>query len=214
MKFTTTILAALFLSATTLSAGSGLLASLNSHTWVGDDAELMGDAFSYAFSSDYSQSAAIGLSIGAFYELYSNQLFSIEPEVHWIMKGSAFKGEFQYGYYSYDTQIAFNLNYIEVPCLLKFPITSNPQKTHVHLMGGPFFGVNIGSSLVVKVDDEQEEEDLDDFESTNYGFIVGGGIVFPSGFFVDVRYHRDLSPALADAELFNRVVGLYVGFSY
>lgn len=201
-------------SGVALSKDSGLLIGLNSHTWKGKDAEMMGEAFSYAFSSKYSQKSSAGISLGAFYEIYSNRFFSIEPELHWIMKGSRFKGNIEYDNQSYDTQISFNINYLEIPFLIKLPVTTKPQKAHFRVLAGPFFGFNIGSKLVVKVDEEQEEEDIDDFQSRNHGFILGGGIVFPSGMFFDLRYQRDLSPTMEDMDIFNQAIAVYWGMTY
>jgi len=215
MKYLVLLTTFICLSSTLATAGNrGLAIGGNIHKWGGSDASDISSAFNEVFDSNYAAKFSVGFSLGAFYEIYNNKTLSIQPELHWIMKGTRYKGKISYDRYTFDTQIAFNMNYIEMPLLAKLAVAPVPNQPNLNIIAGPFVAFNVGTTLVVSVDDEREEEKMDDFESTCYGYILGGGIRFPSGFFFDIRYHRDLSSALGDADLFNQVIGLYFGIAY
>ena len=198
--------------------------------WVGNDAEEMADAFSLAFSElgssggSFSKGSRLGFSFGYFMQYRLTDLFVIQPELNYTMKGSSYSGdisiqdEYSGAYYRFDTKIIYKLNYLEIPILFKMKKLNQSYTSQFVLFGGPVFSFLNSSKIMVKVsyDDEsdQEEEDFDEFESTEIGYIVGAGIEFPSGITADVRYNRGAKSVLEDGKIFNSVIMIKVGFLF
>lgn len=105
----------------------------------------------------------------------------------------------------------FELNYVNVPIVLKFFFTDN---LHVH--GGPQFGVLVDDNTQTVIG-----ETINDIGTKNFDLsgVVGLGLDLPMGIRVDGRYNFGLSdvpdaPELEFTEGKNSVVTLSVGYSF
>ena len=115
----------------------GVKGGLNIATLTGDDVE---DAKS-----------KIGFAFGGFLTYEVNEMFSLQPELLFTMKGSKYDEEDTetdedgwQSYYKYEG--SWNLNYLEIPVLakLKIPMEGN-IKPNVFM--GPALGINISATM-------------------------------------------------------------------
>jgi hypothetical protein len=137
-----------------------------------------------------------GLVIGGACEIKLHEMFSIQPEVLFSVKGMKMEGEMEFLGLTFDYAQEVNINYLEIPILFKLNIPAGAVVPNFYV--GPDFAFRIGVGGWVEEDGEKEDltdEDIDEIkESTNvfdFGMAVGGGINFaagPGSFVVDVRY--------------------------
>ena len=92
------------------------------------------------------------LNIGAVAEIEVSELFAIQPEVTYSMRG--FK----------DMEFTIKLDYVDVPVLADFEIADG-----LSLQGGPVFGINVSGKVE---DGAGNDTDLEDISTLN----VGAGI--------------------------------------
>lgn len=180
-----------------------------------------------------NQIAKTGFLVGAGLNLpIIEDLLSVQPELLFIQKGSAFDAE--------DVDIKFRetLNYIEVPVLAKLAFGSDLIKFHVS--AGPSIGLGLGGNYKFTGDDADDLEDLvgsldgdvsfgtDDDDSYNNRLDVGaqfglgaGFKVGPGSLILDLRYGLGLSNLLKeDADLGidesegkNRLIAISLGYA-
>ena len=232
-KITVILLLLLFATlvfAQTSPTKHGVSTSLNIANWTGSDAEEMASVFGTAFremgmsGGSFSKGSRLGFSFGYFIQYRITDLFIIQPEFNYTMKGSGYSGspsfqdEYSGSYYNFDTKIIYKLNYLEIPILLKMKKISQIYSPQFVVFGGPVISFLHSSKIMVKVsfedESDQEEEDFDEFESTEIGYIVGAGIEFPSGITADVRYNRGVGSVMEDGEIFNSVIMIKLGFLF
>ncbi|MFZ5515486.1 MAG: porin family protein [Candidatus Zhuqueibacterota bacterium] len=208
----------------------GISSSFNMANWIGKDAEEMVDAFSSAFSEmgmsggSFTKGSRLGFSFGYFFQYRMNDVLVLQPEFNYTMRGANYSGDisFRDDYtgerYNFDTKIVYKLNYIEIPLLLKLKKLNQSYTSQFVLFGGPVISFLSSSKLMVEVssgdDSDQEEEDFDEFEGTEFGYILGIGIEFPSGITADARYYRGMGSVLDEAEIANSVMMVKLGFLF
>jgi hypothetical protein len=128
-----------------------------------------------------------------------NDMFSIQPEVLYSMKGAKQDGG--------DGRV--NLNYIDVPVLAKISTGST----------GLFFelGPQIGFLASAKLKQNSVSVDAKDaFKSVDFGYAAGLGFQAESGPMVGLRYNGGFTNIGddSDAKLKNSAFQLYVGFLF
>lgn len=208
----------------------GVSSSFNLANWTGNDAKEMADAFNLALSgmgmsgASFSKGSRLGFSFGYFLQYRLNNVLVFQPEINYTMRGSSYSGDisirddYSGAYYNFDTKIIFKLNYLEIPLLLKLKKLNQSYTPQLVLFGGPVLSLLSSSKIMVKVssggESDQEEEDFDEFEGTELGFILGAGIEFPSGITADARYYRSMGSVMEDAKIFNLVIMLRLGFLF
>lgn len=198
-----TIFITLFTSQLNAQLQIGPKAGLNFANVVGDDAHFFGRNVEMrtAFS-------------GGIYFMYQfSNLFAIQPEANYTMKGATLDVS--------DADITFSLNYIEVPLLLKLIIPVEGSDINPSIFAGPSISFNTTAKVTVEANGESMEEDLEDVESTDLSLVFGGGIGFmidknEIGF--DVRYilglsSLDDSPNPDDVKNTVIAINIYYGFS-
>jgi len=208
----------------------GVSSSFNIANWTGEDAEEMADAFSSAFSEmgmsggSFTKGSRLGFSFGYFFQYRMNNLLVIQPEFNYTMRGATYSGDisitddYSGARYNFDTKIVYKLNYIEIPLLLKLKKLNQSYTSQFVLFGGPVISFLSSSKLMVEVssgdDSDQEEEDFDEFEGTEFGYILGAGIEFPSGITADAHYYRGMGSVLEEVEIANSVMMVKLGFLF
>ncbi len=182
----------------------GPKAGLNIANLGGDDAdELIGE----------SLDSKTGFGGGIFFMYQFSNMFAIQPEAYYSMKGATYKEG--------GVEFTYTLDYFEVPLLLKLIIPIEGSNIRPSIFAGPAIGFNTTSKVKVEFDGESQEEDLKDAKSTDFSLVFGGGIGFMVGkneLGVDIRYILGLSSIDDSSEavdLKNTAISfnVYFGFS-
>lgn len=134
-----------------------------------------------------------GLAGGAFLEIGLPGPFSLQPEVLYVQKGakiSVAEGEVVGTFKA-------NLDYIEIPLLLKFNLFSGGL-TVPSIYAGPFYGFNTKAEFVFSSPGypDQKEDIKDDIKDSEYGLTFGLGLTQKLGIVkitLDARYDLGLS---------------------
>lgn len=182
----------------------GSRAGLNIANTKGDDANI----------GDTDLDSRTGFNGGIFFMYQFSDLFAIQPEVYYTMKGATLNIN------SFD--FTFSVDYIEVPVLLKLIIPVDGSNIRPSIFAGPSVGFNTTAKVKVEFDGESEEEDVkDDIKSTDFGIVFGGGVGIMIGkneLGFDIRYILGLStiddsPDNLDIKSTVISFNIYFGFS-
>ena len=148
-----------------------------------------------------------GILAGAFLLIDLPGPFALQPEVFYAQKGTSVNG---FG----TTLLKLNVNYIDVPVLIKYQF--GPSKlTRPTLFAGPSFSFKMSESL--------NGEDLDLFKSSDVSVILGAGIDVgvPGGGMLtfDLRLVQGLSNVLTEdgeleGSLYNEGLTLSAGYAF
>ena len=140
----------------------------------------------------FKQKSRAGLQLGAYLQLPLAGSVSLQPELHYIQKGTKFElSDVEIG----TSEIGFKLAYVEVPVLLRFDLGSGNVRPFI--VAGPSaalrasckvsfsfggFGGDTDCDDAESIDDGEEvpgepAEPIDDpFKKLDFGGIVGAGI--------------------------------------
>jgi hypothetical protein len=146
-----------------------------------------------------------GLALGGFVAIPFSPMFALQWEALYSMKGDADEED--------GLEVEANLDYIEVPVLLK--ATFLPEgSARPFIYAGPAVAFNMNAEAELSGEDDTGEElslevDLDDqINSIDFGLAVGGGVEFPimggaNAIGLEVRYTHglmDINEAEGDEE--------------
>lgn len=161
--------------------GKGIKIGLNLANVTGDDIEI-------------NWENKMGFCAGGFMTFNLSNMFAIQPEAFFTMKG--YKSDQEWNFYK------LTITYLEIPVLAKILIlTEGTIKPNI--FAGPSLGIRISG-----------EEDM---KSTDFGLIFGGGIDFAFGtgnFLVDFRYSMGLSSIYENEDVKNTVISIMVGYYF
>lgn len=159
-------------------------------------------------------SMKIGAVGGAFLCYSITEIFAIQPEVLFTMKGA--KGDED------GTEVAWKVNYIEIPLLLKVKLP-----TEGNIKPALFAGPALGLLMSAKAEDEDMKDNM---KSMDFGIVAGAGIGYKMEkgvLFAEARYEvglgtvYDLDDAtLEDWEITeqpdvkNSVISIMVGYGF
>jgi len=130
---------------------------------------------------DEDAKSKLGLDLGILYTLpIGNGLFALQPELHWMQKGSTIS---DININGIDQEYTTTMNYLELPLLARINIGGSLK---VFAFGGP----SVGFLLDVNSDDDYFKKE--DFEDTEFGLHLGAGVGIGT-FEVDLRYIAGLS---------------------
>ncbi len=134
-----------------------------------------------------------GLQIGGVVSIPVTELFSVQPEVVYSMRGWK------------DGDFTIKVDYVDVPVMADFEIIEG-----LSLQGGPLLGFNLSA----KVENEDgNENDIEDISTLNVGAAIGAQYELPVGVFFNVRYDMGFNDVIDnnfDAKNCN--IGASVGF--
>ena len=150
-----------------------------------------GANFSTLEGSDIESSTYTNIHFGGVVEVKLFENLSIQPELLYSSQGAKID---QAGFED------INFNYVTVPVLAKFYLTSKK----LSLEAGPQFSFLVDQNL----------EDQFEAETFDFGAAVGLGYNVTEHFFVQARYVMGLTEANKDAEVTNRVIQLSVGYMF
>lgn len=109
-----------------------------------------------------------GLNLGAVVNIEVSELFAVQPEVTYSMRG--FK----------DGEFTIKVDYVDVPIMADIEIIDG-----LSLQGGPVFGINVSGKVE---DGDGNEADIDDVSTLNVGAGIGAQYELPFGLFLQVRF--------------------------
>jgi len=144
-----------------------------------------------------------GFCAGGFLTFSLSDIFAIQPEAFFTMKG--YKSEQEHDFYT------SSVTYLEIPVLAKVFIPTGGN-IKPNIFAGPSLGIKISGA---------------DYKSTDFGLVFGGGIDFALGtgkFLVECRYSMSLSSVSIfekgpmtereSEDVKNRVISIIVGYSF
>ena len=155
-----------------------------------------------------------GFAGGLFFMYQFSNMFAIQPEAYYTMKGATYSES--------GADLTISLDYIEVPILVKFIIPIEGSAIKPSIFAGPSIGFNMTAKSKVEFDGESQENDFkDETKSTEFSLAFGGGLGFPVGngeLGVDIRYILGMSTFDDSSDpwdLKNNVINfnLYYGFN-
>ncbi len=158
------------------------------------------------------QSSINGFTFGAVLEIGITDNIFIQPEAVFIQKGSELNTSI--------TGLTTNVNYLDIPLLLKIKLL-NSKLLNINLLGGPSFGLALngeeaitgGQTIDVNFGGE------DGLKRFDLGINAGGGVgvnLGSIGVFGDIRYLfgvSDISEG-ANREIKNRGLNLSIGLMF
>ena len=201
--FTVLLVFAAFTSISLAQMQIGPKAGLNIANLSGDDVE--------------DTDSKTGFSGGVFFMYKLSNMFAIQPEAYYTMKGATEKLDFE----GVTVDVTYSFDYIEIPLLFKLLIPIENSSINPAIFAGPFVGFNTTAKVKAEAEGQSEEQDLEDVKSTEFGLAFGGGLGFPVGtneLGFDVRYILGLSTlddSADEADIKNSVINfnIYFGFS-
>jgi hypothetical protein len=206
--------------------GYGLKAGLNMASFGGDN----GDADFWEVELD--KKMKMGFTAGGFVTYSITEMFAVQPEVFYTMKGVKYEGD--------DWTTTFTYNYLEIPVLAKFTIPTEGNISP-NLFVGPALGINLSAKYKEEYDGQTEEGDVEDYpfefggwpkaKSTDFGLVFGAGVDIGmphSAITIDGRYTLGLTSNSEDYEweydgevietcecdITNSVISFTVGYSF
>ena len=134
----------------------------------------------------------VGFMGGIFIAFNLSNMFTIQTEVNYTMKGVAST------YTDLDTEYSDKIygNYIEVPLLLKLRIPTPLVSPFV--FAGPAVGFKLSEKVISNGQSVPISEAI--FKNNDYGAIFGAGLSIGRHFFADVRYSLGLQKVLSVIE--------------
>lgn len=139
-----------------------------------------------------------GMAAGAWVGLPVTNMFSIQPEALFMMKGDQGRDVVD----GTEVTVTAKLDYVQVPVLAKLALAPDAA-VRPTLFAGPTVGINTRSKLSAKGETpdasaEVEVDIKDDTKPVEMGVVFGGGLDFPFGdspqsFGVEARYDLGLT---------------------
>lgn len=200
-------------------AGLNLANISNNYDGPGDDAD-----------SDYKMK--VGAHIGGFVEIKFNEKWALQPELLFSMQGATLEDSSSDDGFgnSSDFENKLNLNYINVPVMVKFyPIPklfveAGPQVGFLVSAKSKNEGTYTEGGTTITVDETVDVKD--NYKSIDFGVNIGAGYEFTEMIYANLRYNIGLSDiSESDDDEFgglagdwfktkNNVLSLSVGFKF
>ena len=161
-----------------------------------------------------------GYSIGVGYDIQISDAISLQPNLQYIQKGAKLSVTDEINDYKYSESI--DLNYIEMPVLIKFGLGSAKK---FFLYGGPSIGYWLNGNFKFSIEntgtgesDTISEKIVFDENSNRAEFSVqlGMGYLIANKILLDVKYGIGLSDIYSSGDIAykNRVLQLSVGMPF
>jgi hypothetical protein len=177
-----------------------------------------------------------GLSLGVAFTQPIGGIFSFQPELLFIQKGSKLDyQESEPGFYEIDLKGHIIINYLEVPLLLRADFPTNNDAIKVYLNAGPSFAIGLSGKtnldLYLEFDGEVIEikdsgkvkfgDEPNNYEGTDayikrfdLGAQLGGGVIIKEKFMIDLRYGIGLIDIYDGEKSKNNVFQFTVGMPF
>jgi hypothetical protein len=129
----------------------------------------------------------VGVYAGGFFVYRLSELFELQPEAFFSIKGNTYEEE--------GIETTTRLDYIEIPLLARFNLPVEEKYSPV-IFAGPYVAFSVGAESRIKTAEEDKVGRLDDVELTDAGMVVGGEISIDLGgkrLLFDLRYSAGLA---------------------
>ncbi len=122
-----------------------------------------------------------------------SRMFSLQPEVLYVQKGS----KFSEGINGDSFELKINVDYLEIPLLLNLSFQKEGSSFVPSIFAGPYIGLNTSAKIKETYDGETYTEDIKDYiKDTDFGLTFGVGLGKQLGagkIFLDIRYDLGLT---------------------
>jgi outer membrane protein W len=155
----------------------------------------------------YNNSIKYGGTGGVFMRYALSDIFAVQPEVLFAMKGAKYEAE--------GLKSQGKINYIEIPLLVRATMPNESK-----MKPSVFLGPAISILLSNKITNGEEIDIKDATKSSDIGLVAGAGIEYmleKGCVLVDARYEMGLSSIMKKSdgeqrEVKNRVISIMVGY--
>ncbi len=148
---------------------------INIASITGDDADVF---------LDENLDSRFGFGGGIFAMFQFGNIFAVQPEVYYSMKGASFK--------EMDVDITLALDYMDVAILLKAIIPVEGSTVRPAIYAGPVLSFNTTAKVEGEDNGRTASEDVSEFvQSTDFALAFGGGVGMMVGMHelgFDIRY--------------------------
>lgn len=145
----------------------------------------------FASSEISNNSVKYGLNVGVFGVNRLANNFIFQPEIIFSQKGCTFDFGDVFDEYSYEED--FNLNYIEIPLLLKKEFSAN-KDVSIQLYGGPSIAFLTSANINTSFGSDSEDHDATKyFNTTDISLNVGVDLYFNEKIMAGIRYNRGVT---------------------
>lgn len=181
----------------------GLKAGLDFSRFSGADVDTLAQKSSPFTSAELK--SKVGFAGGAFLGVGVGGSWALQPELLYVMKGTKVSAA------SGDSNI--NLNYFEIPVLLKLNLLPPKSAVAPFIFAGPSLSFKTGTKFTSKDVDQNYQA-----RSADYGLVLGAGLDIQK-FSLDVRYDLGLqNPIKAQGDytpsIHNGTVLVLVGYRF
>lgn len=153
----------------------------------------------------YNNSIKYGATGGVFGRYTLSDIFAIQPEVLFAMKGAKYEAD--------GIKSQQEINYIEIPVLLRATM-QNEGKLKPSLFAGPAIGILLSN----KITNGEEIDIKDASNSGDFGLVFGAGAEYmleKGCVLIDARYELGLTSTMKsaeDKEVKNSVISIMIGY--
>jgi hypothetical protein len=164
-------------------------------------------------SMDLDNGLAVGVAVGGFVEIAFGTQFSLQPEILFFQQKGRATGEAG----GEDVTVTFTANTLQIPVLLKGSFAVGQGTLFV--VGGPTANFVMGDvKAEIEVGSSTTDEDAEPDNEFLFGAALGGGYewsgIGPGTLSAELRYSRIFSQYEDDADVYNNVVSLLVGYGF
>ncbi|MCL2704740.1 MAG: PorT family protein [Spirochaetaceae bacterium] len=205
---------------------TGLTTGLNLSINSGSDWQDMIDEI--GFSNEFR----LGFEMGGFWEIPINDIFSVQPEINFLMLRAGFNGS--YGYEDYDSyygffwvdkniESGFSTRILEIPILAKLNFGSGKAKFFI--LAGPVFSIILGNltestkEKTSQYNGSWTDESDSSMEPDNrliFGGAIGFGFSIPASdgrFILELRYRTTFTNIIDNFNMTVNTIGFRIGYS-
>ena len=167
-----------------------------------------------------------GFCGGGFIVYRLNDMFSIQAEGVYSMKGMKWETATTINGIPATCKYQWNLDYIEIPLLMKYSFQTKKSIIPV-IFVGPCFSFNLSAKDKVDCEGRSDgsyvwqtgEGELEDINSTDLGIVFGAGLeldISKSSLLLDIRYTLGLTKIrdYEDTSEKNAVISLMIGYMF
>jgi len=155
------------------------------------------------------QGAQAKILAGVLFPLKINEIFTVQPEVFYVQKGSEKVRE------ESSARVTTKLNALDIVLLSKFYL-GNTGSLKPHLLFGPFVSFLLSGTYIYG--DGDFEESIDDYHKLEYGYTVGvGSDVFfgKMKLSIDLRFSHSLTDVHnVPTRIWNKGFSFSVGYFF
>ncbi len=180
-------------------AASGFQLSQNSNSSTGNDYRpFLGYEVEWIQERDAS-SPDFGLQLGIFYVKSISKYFAVQPELCYSQRGLHF-----YQTELYNSAYSLEVDYIEVPVLLKFKIPLN-WSVKPGLLAGPYAAFKLSANRTLRIGEEQNTKSVSSVNDLDYGLVFAINSEFSAWsrqLLFEIRFNWGLASMMAQPKEF------------